>query len=450
MRPWGDLTGFWLGLLAAGAIAAAPAAGQEGSATESAPSDAAGIEASGGGADEGLLSAEEIDTLVGPVALFPDALLAQVLLSTTVPLDVMKADRFVQQSKDLSDDQRAEAAAKLEIDENAKALAAGFPSLVTRMAEHMDWTEQMGEAVLVQTDDVLASIQRLRAQAEVNGYLTDNAAQEVTQDETGAISIAPADPQVVYVPTYEPEVVYTTVAPATPYYVDSGNDWDDTLAAGAIFFGSMIILDEIFDDDDWGDWDDDWDGPNHIDWDRGDINVGDINIDRGDINIDRDNLNIDRDNLSIDRDRPRDRDRVADRDRDRDKIGAVDRDGLDRERDRSFKPDPASRDAARAKIENRKAAGARPATLPAPAKARPDAVAGRPAAKKPAAAARPATGTRPAAAKPAKVSKPKAAARPTAAKKPPRPTAMKKTGGSRASAASSRGKASRGGGGRKR
>jgi uncharacterized membrane protein YgcG len=312
------------------------------------------------------------------------------------------------------------------------------------MAEHIDWTEQAGEAVLVQTEDVLDSIQRLRAEAQDNGYLEDNAAQLVETAEEGTISIAPANPEVIYVPTYDTEVVYSSAAPGTPYYVSDDDDWGDALAAGAIFFGSAIILDEIFDNDDWGDY---WDGPGSIDWDNKDFS-NNINIDRGDINIDRDRTtNIDRDNININRG---DAARLDPNRPDRDRPGSLDRDQLDRQRDKSFKPDAASRDAAKAKIENRKARGEGVASMPAPNKPRTKAGV-QPSARKPS-VNRPtstASSTRKASASaPKKVSKPKAGSRPTANKSPQRSSAMKKSGGSRASAASSRGHASRGGGGR--
>ncbi len=113
---------------------------------------------------------------------------------------------------------------------------------------------------------------------------------DVEETGTGSITISSANAEVVYVPQYS-ETVYTTPAPATPYYVTDDDDWGDALATGAIILGGAVILDEIFDDDHWGnDWDGYWggDGPNggnQIDW------SGDINVDNG-INIG--NGNIDR------------------------------------------------------------------------------------------------------------------------------------------------------------
>jgi hypothetical protein len=303
-------------------------------------------------------------------------------------------------------------------------------------------------------------VQRLRALAKVNGYLESNAAQVVEVTES-AISIAPASPEVIYVPTYQPSVVYTTAAPPTAYYVEDDDDWEDALTAGAIFFGSAILINEIFDDDDWDGY---WGGRGSINWDDGDFYArpgidinGDVNIDRGDVtiagrnritNIDRDTVNFDRDLTNINR-------TTIDRDAVNTRIGDLDRDGLDRARDQGFKPADADRDAARAKIEDRKARGEATATLPIGAgdRQRPAVQPGtkRPELSRPAASTRPAT-TRPerslqgaAANRPANVARPTTAKRPTAMKPPPNATAFSKSGGSRAAAAGSRGKASAGG-----
>ena len=426
-------------------LGAAPVWAQEATTSETEATDAAATGAAPA-ATADLMSAEDLDKLLGPVALFPDTLLAQILMAATFPLDVVKADRFIAQSKDLSDDQRAEAAAKQDWDPSVQALAAGFPDIITRMAEHIDWTEQAGDAVLAQTDDVLDSIQRLRSEAQANGYLASNEAQVVAVENEN-ISIAPANPEVVYVPTYEPDVVYSTMAPATSYVLADDDNWNDALAAGAIFFGSAIILNEIFDDN----WGNDWNGPGRIDWDNADIDINRGDINRGDINIDRNNIDIDRNNIG-NTIGSGNGNRIDRTNLEGNRIGSVDRDTLDRDRDRNFKPDTASRDAARAKIESRSAKGTGPAALPNAGAAR-DKAATRPAAKKPAAnkpAIKPSGNRKPAAAtRPAKVSPPKAASRPKAQRAPTKSTAFKQSGGSRAGAASSRGRASAGGGRRR-
>ena len=157
-------------------------------------------------------------TLLAPVALYPDPLLTQILVASTFPLDVVKADRWVAANADLATDARSAAAEAEGWDPSVAVLAAGFPTVVQRMAADLDSTETLGDAVLAQTDDVLDSVQRLRAQAAATGYLDSNEAQTVTEDEGGEIAIAPADPEVVYVPSYDPAMAFTT-APTAPTVV---------------------------------------------------------------------------------------------------------------------------------------------------------------------------------------------------------------------------------------
>ncbi len=422
-------------------------------------------------AAEGILSPDELDTLFGPVALFPDQVLTPVLVAVTFPLDVVKAGRFVEETVDLSNEERADQAAKQMWDDSVRELAAGFPDLLTRMSDHIEWTEQAGEAVVAQTDDVLASIQRLRTKAQENGYLVDNKAQTV-EEKGDTIVISSASPGVVYVPNYDPQVVYTTPVVGTPVYHygydydDNWGGWDDALVAGGIILGSAIILDEIFDDDDWGGWDVNDD----IDWDR-----GDITIDRGDVNIDRG----DRGDINLDRgDRPRlgDGDRAQIGGGGRISIGESDRPQIDRgdlsnRRGNAIRHRPqagtlpanrtpisnaASRDIARQKIEARRSAGARPANLPS----RPQGVrsgsgtrvsgvpSSRQAATRPAARPNAVRQNRPAS-RTGHISRP-AAHRAPAVRAPGRSNAFQRpSGGHRAVSAASRGGRSMSGGGRR-
>lgn len=252
---------------------------------------------------EDLLGEEELDELIAPVALYPDSLLTQIFVAATYPLDVIKADRFVEDSAELDDAARADAADGEDWDPSIQVLAAGFPDLVGRMAEEIDWTEALGDAVVTQTDDVLDSVQRQRARAAAVGNLETNEAQVVEVDG-GEISIAPADPEVVYVPSYDSSTAFTTAATAPPVIAtaETGYSTTDLVTTGAIAFGSALLINEIFDDDD--DYYGYWGGPSHIDWDDGDfyprpgIDIdGDVNIDRGDINIDRDRVDIDREKI---------------------------------------------------------------------------------------------------------------------------------------------------------
>ena len=383
-------------------------------------------------AAQGPLHAEDLDTLFGPVALFSDPLLTQVLMAATFPLDVVKADRAIRVAPDLPEKDRAAFFEKQPWDPSVQQLAAGFPELITRMADHIDWTEQAGDAVVAQTDDVLASIQRLRTKAQENGYLADNEAQSVNEVD-GVISIVPANSSVIYVPTYDSQVIYTTpmasAAPYDPYYYGyDNNDWSDALAAGAIIFGGALILDEIFDNDDYrGAW---WDNGGTIDWQGGDIIM------------DRDTIDIDRGNIG-EAGRPA---QVKRPENWSGRIGGAEEAALAGKPDRAFAPDPASREVARKKIETRTATSARPATFPA---SRPVT---KPAATRPSAGANSKART-PSASRPTQASRPAQVAKPTATRRPSpsatsrsaHKTAFQPTGGARASAGASRGRASSGG-----
>lgn len=151
-------------------------------------------------------SDDDLDGLVAPVALYPDPLLALVLVAATYPIDVVKADRWVEDNQEIADDARADAAQAEGWDPSVAVLAAGFPTVIDTMSADLEWTESLGDAVLVQSDDVMDAVQRQRARAAAVGNLETNPAQQVTV-EGDTISIAPASPEVVYVPTYDAQTV---------------------------------------------------------------------------------------------------------------------------------------------------------------------------------------------------------------------------------------------------
>ncbi len=347
----------FLTALAAGGVALGLVAGPAVAQDETSPQQVSAALAED--PDEGLLSDAELDELVAPVALYPDALLTQVLIASTYPLDVVKADRLIADNEGMEQAALADLAAEEDWDESIQALTAGFPSLLRNMANEIGWLEEIGDAMLVQTDGVLDAVQRQRARADALGNLESNEAQvvEVVDDN---ISIAPADPQVVYVPTYDPVATYAQPMTAAPVITTGGGmSTGDVLTTGAIAFGSALLINEIFDDDD-DYYDNYWRGP-RIDWDDAElypgreVNIdGDVNIDRSrDRNIDLDRVNIDRDRVNVDRDRvnvDRDRNRVDLEDR-RAKIG--DRDPRDRPKEGAWKPDDKRRDDAKDKIADR-------------------------------------------------------------------------------------------------
>lgn len=228
-----------------------------------------------------LMTPEELQTLVGPVALYPDTLLIQVLVAATYPLDVIKADRLLKNNVDTDAE-----ALKAEIDaqgwdESVTVLATAFPDVLTDMAANIDWTETVGNAMLAQDQDVMDSIQTMRKIANDNGALQSGNEQivEVTQEQNGdqTIIIQPADPQVVYVPEYKTETVYVQST-------SSGVDVGDAIAAGLIAFGTFVVMDAIFNNND--PWHSYWGCRNCGGWGGGPvvINPRNVNI-NGNVNI---------------------------------------------------------------------------------------------------------------------------------------------------------------------
>jgi uncharacterized protein DUF3300/endosialidase-like protein len=157
-----------------------------------------------------LLKAAELDQLVAPIALYPDALLAEVLMASTYPLEVVQADRWATANKTLKGDQLKAAVDKQSWDDSVKSLAA-TPSVLAMMSEKLDWTQKLGDAVLAQQPDVMDAVQRLRTKAQANNKLTSTKEQKVSvaqQENKQVIVIEPTVPDTVYVPYYDPAVVY--------------------------------------------------------------------------------------------------------------------------------------------------------------------------------------------------------------------------------------------------
>ncbi|CAD6556352.1 hypothetical protein LMG27952_06092 [Paraburkholderia hiiakae] len=159
------------------------------------------------------LSNQQLDSLTAPIALYPDALLAQVLMATTFPQDVSAAAAWTKSNPNLKGDDAVKAVASEPWDPSVQSLVA-FPQVLATMASKPEWVQQIGNAFLAQPNDVMDSVQRLRAQAQKAGNLKSNEQQKVvvqpasSTSTTQTIVIEPANPQVVYVPTYNPTVVY--------------------------------------------------------------------------------------------------------------------------------------------------------------------------------------------------------------------------------------------------
>lgn len=162
------------------------------------------------------LAGQQIEQLVAPIALYPDALVAQVLAAATYPTQVVEADQWRQQQGDAPPDQIAANANAQQWDPSVKALTA-FPSVLSQMDRNMQWTSDLGNAYYNQPQDVMDAVQRMRQRAQAAGNLRDTQQLSINQDN-GGIAIEPANPEVVYVPAYNPWVVYGPPVMAFPGY----------------------------------------------------------------------------------------------------------------------------------------------------------------------------------------------------------------------------------------
>ena len=165
-------------------------------------------------AEQTLLKPEQLEALVAPIALYPDELLANVLAASTYPLEVVQADRWVKANKNLKGDALKAAVDKQAWDDSVKALAS-TPDVLAMMSDKIDWTKNLGDAVLAQQPDVMDAIQRLRAKAQANNKLVTNKQQKVSvqqQENKEVIVIEQAQPDTMYVPYYDPATVYGDMA----------------------------------------------------------------------------------------------------------------------------------------------------------------------------------------------------------------------------------------------
>ena len=154
------------------------------------------------------LTAEQLDRLVAPIALYPDPLLAQILMAATYPVEVVEADRWLQISANaaLKSDALAAALEEQPWDPSIKSLAS-FPRLLHVMDNNLQWTEQLGDAFLAQHADVMDAVQRLRRRAQATGSLASTL-QQMVSTEDQEIMIEPTNPDIIYVPTYNPWCIY--------------------------------------------------------------------------------------------------------------------------------------------------------------------------------------------------------------------------------------------------
>jgi len=186
------------------------------------------------------LTEQELDALVAPIALYPDALVAQILTGATFPDQIAVANYWVQQNKDLTGSALMSAVNKQSWDPSVKALTQ-FPSVLNNMAQNLSWTSQLGEAYHNQQADVMTAVQTLRAQAKAAGNLKSGSQITVVQQTPQTIVIQPTNPQVVYVPQYNPTVVYGTPY-VVPAYVAPAPSTADVVATGLLSFGAGMAV----------------------------------------------------------------------------------------------------------------------------------------------------------------------------------------------------------------
>src|SRR5260370_39707477 len=151
---------------------------------------------------------DQLDSLVAPIALYPDPLLAQVLAASTYPLEIMQLQQWLAQHKDLKDKALSDAVMKQPWDASIQSMAA-LPDVLKRLADDIQWTTDLGNAVLAQQSEVMDAVQRMRAKAQEKGNLKSNEQQKVetkSVENKTVIVVEQANPQVVYVPTYTPTV----------------------------------------------------------------------------------------------------------------------------------------------------------------------------------------------------------------------------------------------------
>jgi hypothetical protein len=151
-------------------------------------------------------SSDELEQLVAPIALYPDELVAQILAAATYPTQIVEADRWLQQHADLTGDTLATAVDAQPWDDSVKALTQ-FSGLLGMMDKNLSWTSSLGESYLSAHQNVLEAIQTMRQRAQRAGNLASTPQESVTSD-TGMIEIEPADPDLIYVPEYDPWIVY--------------------------------------------------------------------------------------------------------------------------------------------------------------------------------------------------------------------------------------------------
>ena len=215
------------------------------------------------------LKPAELDQLVAPIALYPDPLLAQVLMAAAYPLDIVQAGRWLEANKTLKGDALKAAVDKQPWDDSIKSLVA-TPDVLQLMSSKLDWTQKLGDAVVAQQADVMDAIQRLRTKAQANNKLQSTKEQKVSVQQVNNkqyIAIEPTDPEMMYVPYYDPGVVYGDWAypEYPPYYWPAPGYIGAGLLATGVAFGAGYALGRWHGGNYWG---------GNFNWNNNNINIG--------------------------------------------------------------------------------------------------------------------------------------------------------------------------------
>jgi uncharacterized protein DUF3300 len=207
--------------------------------------------------DRSVLSADRLDSLVAPIALYPDPLLAQLLEASTHPAQLRQLDEWLEENAALSGHVLAEAVAREPWDPSVQAMAV-FPAVVKNMTENIRWTRDLGDAVRGQESDVMDAVQRMRQRAQDAGYLSSNPQQVIERklvDNRTVITIKPPTPQTVYVPYYNPSMIWGTPVYPWPqfFYAPRRGVW----TGAAIGFGTGVAVGSFWGRRGWG-WSPAW------------------------------------------------------------------------------------------------------------------------------------------------------------------------------------------------
>jgi len=215
-----------------------------------------------------ILSGEQLQQLVAPIALYPDSLLAQVLMASTYPIEIVQAERWAAANSNLTGQALEDALQAQSWDASVKSIVA-FPQVLQMMNDELDWTQTLGNAFLAQQKDVLNAVQTLRARAQNAGSLETTSQQNVStqtiEGGTSAVVIEPANPQTVYVPTYDPNAVYGDWPyPSYPPYSWYPPGYTAATVGSGIAFGAGAVVGRAL-----------WGGCN---WGTGSVNINTNNF----------------------------------------------------------------------------------------------------------------------------------------------------------------------------